>query len=131
MKNNSHAFINQLLACLIVTFCVSGSVGLGMVWMHHQIAVMANANKTLELSIAKVERQLDEIAPLIETAQSSDVLRQLNHDMRLGMVQPQQENIVRITWDPERRLAAKTNSGLLEDRAPPLPPLKFVLTSAP
>jgi hypothetical protein len=129
MKKNSQAFINQLLVCLLVTFCFSGSIGLGTVWMRHQISLIANANKSLEASIAKVERRLDEIALDIETEQSPDVLRRRNVEFGLGMVQPEEANIVRITDDPERRLAAKA-SPLLEDRDLALPKLKLTLSSS-
>jgi hypothetical protein len=117
MKNNSQAFINQLLVCLLVTFCFSGSIGLGTVWMRHQISLTANANKALELRIAEVERSLSETATFIETEQSSDVLRHRNAELKLGLVQPREEQFVRLAQDPDRYLAAKRNRMLFEDGA--------------
>ena len=129
MKNNSHAFINQLLVCLLVTFCFSGSIGLGTVWMRHQISLTANANKNLEQQIAKVERQLAEIANVIETEQSPDLLRRLNVKLRLGMVPPQESQLRRITEDPDRHLAAKANRGLIDDRAISAAPLHLTFAN--
>jgi hypothetical protein len=131
MKNNSHAFINQLLVCLLVTFCFSGSIGLGTVWMQQQKARIANANKEIESRIAKVERHLAEYAAVIETEQSPAVLRRRNADLGLGLVQPPETNLIRITEDPELRLAAKANRGLFEDRALPPLPVKLALAFPP
>jgi hypothetical protein len=127
MKNNSHAFINQLLVCLLVTFCFSGSIGLGTVWMRHQISLIANSNKALELRIAEVERHLAETATFIETEQSNDVLRRRNLELRLGLVPPQETQLVRLTERPDHHLAAKANRGLFDDRALSPPTLKFAL----
>ena len=131
MKKNSHAFINQLLVCLLVTFCFSGSIGLGTVWMQHQKTLVANTNKELELRIAKVERHLAETAAVIETEQGPDLLHRRNEQLRLGMVQPAEANLIRITEDPELRLIAKTNRGLFTDEALPLSPVKLALSSPP
>lgn len=127
MKNNSHAFINQLLVCLLVTFCFSGSIGLGTVWMRHQISLTANANKSLETRIAEVERHLAETATFIETEQSNDVLRRRNSDLRLGLVPPREAQLVRVAQDPDQYLAAKRNHGLFDDNPLPAPALKFSL----
>jgi hypothetical protein len=127
MKNNSHAFINQLLVCLLVTFCFSGSIGLGTVWMRHQISLIANANRALEMRIGEVERHLAETATFIETEQSNDVLRVRNTQLKLGLVPPVE--IVRLTEDPARHLAAKSNRGLFDDRALPEPTLKFAVAA--
>ncbi|HEX2853177.1 MAG TPA: hypothetical protein VHO24_08065 [Opitutaceae bacterium] len=127
MKNNSHAFINQLLVCLLVTFCFSGSIGLGTVWMRHQISLTANANKALEQRIAEVERHLAETATFIETEQSNDVLRARNTQLRLGLVAPCEAQFVRVTQDPDRHLAAKRNRGLFDDSALTPAPVKLTL----
>lgn len=127
MKNNSHAFINQLLVCLLVTFCFSGSIGLGTVWMRHQISITANSNKALELRIAEVERQLAETTTFIETEQSNDVLRARNTQLRLGLVPPREAQFVRVAEDPDRHLAAKRNRALFDDSALTPPAVKFTL----
>lgn len=127
MKNNSHAFINQLLVCLLVTFCFSGSIGLGTVWMRHQISLTANANKALEQRIAEVERALAETATFLETEQSTVVLRRRNEDLKLGLVAPTEAQFVRVTQDPDRHLAAKRNRALFDDSALTPPAVKFTL----
>jgi hypothetical protein len=127
MKNNSHAFINQLLVCLLVTFCFSGSIGLGTVWMRHQISRTANANKDLEKRIAEVERHLAETAVFLETEQSTVMLQRRNKDLRLGLVPPRDAQFVRVNQDPAQHLAAKRNRALFNDSALTPPPLKFTL----
>jgi hypothetical protein len=131
MRKNSQAFINQLLVCLLVTFCVSGSIGLGTVWMRHQISVVANANKGLEQAIAKVERQLAEKAMEIETEQSPDLLRQKNNALRLGLVQAQESQWRRVSEDPDRHLAAKANRNLFSDRAGSPAPIALTFATNP
>jgi hypothetical protein len=124
MKRNSHAFVNQLLVCLLVAFCFSGSIGLGTVWMRHQISITANTNKSLEARIAEVERRLAETATVMETEQSNDLLRRRNSELRLGLVAPQETQFVRLNEDPDRHLAAKRNRGLFNDN-PTLPVVRF------
>ncbi len=119
MKNTSHAFINQVLVCLLVTFCASGSIGLGTVWMRHQISLVANENKALEQRIAEMERQEAENKTTLETEQSNDLLRKLNTQWNLGLVAPQESTLMRVAGDPMRNLAAKNNRDLFNrDGAP-------------
>ncbi len=126
MKKNSQAFINQLLVCLLVTFGVSGSIGLGTVWMRHQISLTANANKVLEGRIAEVERHLSETAALIETEQSMPVLRSRNEAWKLGLVQPQDRQVIQVTEDADHHLAAKRNRDLFNtEGARPAPRITF------
>src|SRR4051812_50015285 len=84
MKNNSRAFANQLLVCLLVTMGFGGSIGLGTVWMRHQISVTANANRALAAEIARVERLEAEKKTLVKSAERPDELRRLNREMRPG-----------------------------------------------
>lgn len=127
MKNNSHAFINQLLVCLLVTFCFSGSIGLGTVWMRHQISITANANKALEQRIAEVERHLAETAVFLETEQSPVMLHRRNKELNLGLVPPREAQVVRVMQDPDRHLAAKRNRALFDDSALTPPAVKITL----
>lgn len=125
MRKNSNAFINQLLICLLVTFGFSGSIGLGTVWMRHQISLTANANKILEGRIAEVERHLSETAALIETEQGSEVLRVANEKWKLGLVMPQERQFVNIAEDADRHLAAKRNRDLFNDGVRSAPKITF------
>ncbi len=114
MKNSSHAFVNQLLVCLLVTIGFGGSLGLGTVWMRHQISTTANANRALKAEWERVERLIDEKKTLVETEQAPDKLRQLNAAMRLGLVPMSEVSIVHVTDNTTDRLAARASR---DDRA--------------
>ena len=66
MKKSPSAFANQLLLCVLVTFCTGGSIGLAAVWLRHQISVTAKANRDLAADVARHERLIDEQKTLIE-----------------------------------------------------------------
>lgn len=108
-KSDSHAFINQMLVYTLVMICFSGSVGLGTVWLRHQISVSANQTRQFDLQIAQIERRLAEITARIATEQSVSELQQKNQTFALGLVSPQESQIVRVTESPEERLAARRN----------------------
>lgn len=88
MKKNSQAFVNQLVVCLILTIGLSGGVGLGVVWMRHQISTTANHNRVLQAQRAEIERFITEKSAEIASAQRPDLLRELNQKFRLGLVPP-------------------------------------------
>jgi hypothetical protein len=115
---DTHAFVNQFLVWLLVTLCIGGSVGLGSVWMRHQISATANANRILEARIADVQRRLDETTTAIEGEQGSDVLRRRNADWRLGLLPATDAQVVRVTEDPVMRLAQRHNRDLFNDSVP-------------
>jgi hypothetical protein len=115
---DTHAFVNQFLVWLLVTFSCSGSIGLGLVWMRHQISATANANRKLEARIADVQRHIDETKTKIEGEQSSDVLRARNADWHLGLAPRAETQVVHVTEDPVLRLAQRGNRDLFTDRAP-------------
>ena len=126
MKKNSQAFVNQLLVCLLVTFGFSGTIGLGTVWMRHQISVTANSNKALEGRIAEIERRLSETSALVEEEQSIPVLRDRNTKWKLGLDAPQDKQFVDVYEDADRYLAAKRNRDLLNiEGRPPAPRITF------
>ena len=115
---DTHAFVNQFLVWLLVTLCVGGSIGLGSVWMRHQISATANANRILEARIADVQRHIDETTTAIESEQGSDVLRRRNADWRLGLLPVTDAQVVRVTEDPVMRLAQRHNRDLFNDSVP-------------
>lgn len=86
MKKNSQAFVNQLVVCLILTIGLGGGVGLGVVWMRHQISTTANRNRVLEAQHAEVERFITEKSAEIASAQRPELLRQANQQFKLGLV---------------------------------------------
>ena len=109
-KNSSHAFVNQLLVYTLVMICFSGSIGLGTVWLRHQISITANNTKQLEQRIIESERHLAELNTLITGEQSIDVLARRNSEWKLGLVLPKEPQVVRVSESPERRLAARNNA---------------------
>jgi len=113
MRTTNHAFVNQFFIYTLCTICFSGSLGLGAVWMRHQISLTANANKVLELRLAELHRHLNETATAIEIEQDPARLKQRNVAMRLGLVMPVAQS---ITENAGMRLAAKASRGLLSDR---------------
>ena len=126
MKNNSSAFANQLLVCLLVTFTVAGSTGLGTVWMRNQISTTANANRALAAELARVERLIDERKTLIETEQAPDKLRALNASLRLGLVPMNEVHVEHVTESTTDRLSRRAGEVFFStDRAATPPPLSF------
>ena len=115
---DTHAFVNQFLVWLLVTLCVGGSIGLGSVWMRHQISATANANRILEARIADVQRHINETTTAIEGEQGSDMLRRRNIDWRLGLLPVTDAQVVRVTEDPVMRLAQRHNRDLFNDSVP-------------
>jgi hypothetical protein len=115
---DTHAFVNQFLVWLLVTFSFSGSIGLGLVWMRHQISATANANRKLEARLADVQRQIDETKTKIEGEQSSDILRRRNTEWHLGLAPRAETQVLHVTEDPVLRLARRSNSDLFNDRTP-------------
>jgi N-acetylmuramic acid 6-phosphate (MurNAc-6-P) etherase len=108
-KNTSAAFVNQLLVYTLVMISFSGSIGLGTVWLRHQISLTANNTKQLEQRIIESERHLAEINTQITAEQSIDVLARRNNEWKLGLVLPKEPQVVRVSESPERRLASRNN----------------------
>jgi hypothetical protein len=120
MKNNSRAFINQVMLCVLVTFCGAGAVGLGTVWMRHQISRTADRNRSLEASIQRIKRQIVETSVLVESAQSLAELRLRNSEFKLGLEGILETQVVHDTKSAEERLLsmrARSNRELMRDGA--------------
>src|SRR5271157_1131081 len=111
-RAKSEAFVNQLLVYALVAICGTGSIGLGTVWMRHQISVAANANKVLEASIADLERRIEETDAAISAEQDPAVLNRRNAEWHLGLVQPGETQVRRVPDDSVTRLAASHNRKL-------------------
>ena len=105
----AHAFVNQLIALTLLLLVFSGTLGLGAVWVRQAISGTANRSRALELKIANVERQLDEVSAEVAAALNPDALLQQNQLMRIGLVSPQELQVVRVSESPELRLASKHN----------------------
>lgn len=113
---STHGFVNQLMVYTLVMIGFSGSIGLGTVWMRHQISVTANSTRQLAARITEVERHLAEATAAAESERDPDVLLRRNVEWRLGLVPPGQNQIVHVTQDPVLNLAAKRNRSLFGDR---------------
>ena len=115
--SSSPGFINHLLVYTLVMICFSGSIGLGTVWMRHQISMTANTTKQLDARLSAVERYLTEATAAAETERDANVLLRRNAEWNLGLVLPNQAQIVHVTEDPVMRLASKRNRTLFGERA--------------
>jgi hypothetical protein len=114
-KMGSLAFVNQFMVYTLVAICGSASIGLGTVWMRHQISVTANANKVLEASIAELERRIEETDAAVAAEQDPAVLNRRNLEWNLGLVAPGETQVHRVTDDPVARLASIQNRKLFSE----------------
>jgi hypothetical protein len=111
-KSSSQAFVNQFMVYTLVAIFSSASIGLTTVWMRHQISIAANENKALEASIAELERRVEETDAAIAAEQDPSVLNRRNAEWKLGLVQPGETQVRRVSEDPINRLAALHNRKL-------------------
>lgn len=119
MRTDRHtsasAFVNQFMVYALVAICSSASIGLGTVWIRHQISITANENKTLESSIADLERRIEETNAAIAAEQDPSVLARRNTEWKLGLVPPGETQVRRVTVDPVARMATLQNHKLFGD----------------
>lgn len=108
-KEGSRAFVNQFLVYALVAICGSASIGLGTVWMRHQISLAANENKVLEASISDLERRIEETDAAIAAEQDPAILNQRNAEWHIGLVPPGETQVHRVSEDPVMRLASLHN----------------------
>ena len=125
MKKDTSAFANQLLVGLIVAICCGGSIGLGTVWMRHQISVTAKENRDLAAQIARLERLIDEKKTIIETEQAPDKLRALNAGLGLGLVPMTQIPVEHVSENVVERMARLAHRDLFTDAAARPAPVTF------
>ena len=114
-KAGSQAFVNQFMVIALVAICGCSTIGLGTVWMRHQISIAANANKALEASIADLERRIEEADAAISAEQDPSVLTRRNTEWQLGLVPPDETQLRRVPDDTVMRLASMHNRKLFGD----------------
>jgi hypothetical protein len=115
--SSTRAFVNQALAGLLVTIGFGGSVGLGTVWMRHQVSVLADTNRDLEQQYHDIERRIDDVNARVELELKPEVLRERNESMHLGLVELSEQQIAPVTRDPIVGLVAKANRRVFESEA--------------
>ncbi len=119
MKNRTaQGFATQPFVFALAAICFSGSIGLGTVWMRHQISVTANGNKVLEARIAELERHVAETNAQVASAEDPAALVNRNVTGKLGLIGPSDKQVVRMPGDPVLRLAAKQNSEVFKASGP-------------
>ena len=121
------AFAHQLLVCTLAMICFTGSIGLGAVWMRHQISLKANSTKQLEQQITETERHLAELGMQITAEQSVDVLARRNAELHLGLVPPGEPQVVRVAGSPEQWLGASRPAGEFAAGRPRVTAVRFQL----
>ena len=117
MKKNSQAFVNQLLVCLLVTMTFGGSLGLGTVWVRHQISVTAKMNRSLLAEITEVNRKSDDIEALIRSEQRPELMRQLNLEFRLGLAPKNEVPTVPVMDNVNQKMVERANRWTNPERA--------------
>ncbi|HRE81355.1 MAG TPA: hypothetical protein PLN52_09925 [Opitutaceae bacterium] len=116
--SNNHAFINQLLVYTLVMICFSGSIGLGTVWLRHQISETANVTRRLDTQIADLERRLADTHIQVAREETFEALARRNAEWRLGLVAPTESQVRRVVGSPERRLSILRNRELYNESVP-------------
>ena len=104
-----NALVNKIVALTLCLLVVSGTLGLGAVWVRQEIFSSANRSSALKGQIADVERRLDEVVAGVAIAENPATLIRCNETMRLGLVSPREIQVERIAGSPELQLAAKRN----------------------
>lgn len=115
MKNNSQAFVNQIVVCLLVTIFSSGAIGLGTVWMRQQISRTANTNRRLEASLKDLNRRIDETNAFIAVEQSQEALQRRNVEFALGLVPVSDAQVMHVSDDTVGRMVSRANRALFRD----------------
>lgn len=106
-NGQSGSVLNSLFLLTLVMLGYLGAIGFGTVWLRHQISVSANNIKILEQRITDVQRRVDEAASEVAEAESPQNLIRQNVALGLNLVQPREDQVIRISENVERRLAAK------------------------
>jgi hypothetical protein len=99
--------VNSLFLLTLPLLAYVGAIGFGTVWLRHQISVTANANKSLEVQIVEAQRHETDVSAEIAQAQTPAELLRQNTRLGLNLIQPRADQVLQVTDDVERRLAAK------------------------
>jgi len=114
--SGNRGFVHHMLAYSIVAIGCGGSIGVGSGWLQHQISVSANASKALEVRLAAVGRQEEEVRAAIAQEEDVGVLLKRNADWGLALVPPAPGQVMRVAEDPVRNLEVKRDRDLFRNR---------------
>lgn len=99
--------VNRLFVATILLLAFAGSIGLGFVWLRHQISEVADANNRMQQRLVEVQRRTAETNAEIAAALNPEVLLGQNSTLRLGLEMPREHQIVSVADPVEVRLASK------------------------
>lgn len=105
----ARAIVNRIILLTLCGLMLTGTLGLGAVWMRQEISQVANNSRSLQVQLEDVERRLDEVNAQVATAVNPDTLRERNRAMRLALALPKEAQVVRVAQNVELALAAKRN----------------------
>jgi hypothetical protein len=105
----ARAIVNRIILLTLCGLMLTGSLGLGAVWMRQEISQAANHSRALQVTLADVERRLDEVNAQVAAAVNPDTLLRRNQAMHLALAAPKEAQVVRVGESVELRLAAKRN----------------------
>ena len=105
-------FVNHIVIGALLGLGLTGSVGLGTVWLQHQISLEARRDEDLERTLDAVTRSSEELTTEIAREQDPDVLKQRNADWKLGLVPPAASQVRLESVDAVDYLMAESNRDL-------------------
>jgi len=117
-SSSRSAFANHLLIYTLVAIGFSGSIGVGTVWLQHQISLVAKANKAIEAKLKDCERQSEQATTEIAEEQDVSVLLARNATWRLGLIPPGKEAVQQVTEDPIAHMVLKHNREVFAEANP-------------
>ncbi len=124
MKRTPSAFVNSIVVCLIVSIGAVGGVGLGVVWMRHQISTTANQIRRLAAEKTETDRLISEKTAAIASSQRPDLLRHANAQFQLGLVPMSDVPVLNESSDAAiRGLVVRASQDLME--RPPVVTVKL------
>ncbi len=103
------SLVNRIITMILTLLVLSGTLGLGAVWMRQEISQVANRSRAFEGRITDVERRLDEVNAQVAAALNPDALLRQNQFMNLALATPRELQVTRVSESAELRLATKRN----------------------
>jgi uncharacterized protein HemX len=101
---------NRLLLAVILLLGFAGAIGVGFVWLRHQIAATAENNRQMQQQLVDIQRRTAETNAEIAAVSSPEVLLNRNTSLKLGLEMPRDHQIQPVNDQVEVRLASKRNS---------------------